>query len=87
MDRPDYTEQVLTSIKNQNKNLDDYRLFVNIDTGENKEVVRICEDIDFIETDIRVLTFDESQTNKRVNHNTYDVINRAFEEPDFNLYL
>ena len=49
MDRPDYTEQVLTSIKNQNKNLDDYRLFVNIDTGENKEVVRICEDIDFIE--------------------------------------
>ena len=88
MNRPDYTKEVLQSLKNQNKSLDDYKLYINIDTGNCKEVVDICNDIDFIETDIKIFKLKEVRVNHRVNNNTHDVITRAFyNKSDFNLYI
>ncbi len=87
MDRPEYTRQVLDSIKNQNKDLSDYKLFVNIDTGNCNEVVQIFKDLDFMEMSVKVNQFKEKAVNKRVNKNTYDVVKRAFSEVDHILYL
>ena len=88
MDRPEYTLRVLESLRNQIKLLDGYKLFINIDTGDCKEVVDICSGIDFIETDIKIFKLEEDEVNKRVNENTYDVIKRAFDGgSSFNLYL
>ena len=87
MDRPEYTLRVLESIRNQTS-LEGYKLYINIDTGNCKEVVDICKNIDFIETDIKIFKLEEDETNKRVNENTLDVIRRAYNEgSEFNLYL
>jgi len=86
-DRPDYTQKVLNTLKEQNKKLNDYKLYINIDSG-CKEVVDICKKIDFIETDIKIFKSGESNIRKRIDLNTYDVMERTFNDgSDFNLYL
>lgn len=88
MDRPEYTLRVLESLKNQNKSLRKYKLYINIDTGDCEEVVNICNDIDFIETDVKVFKFEEDEVNRRISINTHNVVRRAFDEgAKFNLYL
>ena len=86
-DRPDYTLKVLNSLKEQNKKLDDYKLYINIDPG-CREVVDICNSVNFIETDIKIFQLDETNIRKRIDKNTYDVMERTFSDgSDFNLYL
>jgi len=85
--RPDYTQKVINSLKEQNKKLDDWKLYINIDPG-CKEVLDICKKIDFIETDIKIFKSDEPNIRKRIDKNTYDVMERTFSDgSDFNLYL
>lgn len=78
--RPDYLSTVLESLKSNN--LKDYELFVGCEPV-NKEVINICNNIDFIKT--------YTQVNPQiygVRKNPFEVLSRAFNSgADCVLYL
>lgn len=87
--RPENTKMLLDSLKNQIASLEDYTLYISADPikgskKEFKQVLDIIHNVDFIETEIKVHSY-----NQGVNRNTFGLMERVFteEKADFNLYL
>lgn len=79
--RPHYLERTIESLKKNNLIGYDI-LYINIDS-KNKNVIDLCESIDFIKIDIQI-----NKNTLGVRKNPYDVINKAFKNgSDFNFHI
>ena len=79
--RPKILLEALDSLKNQMADLANYKLYISCEPG-NSEVINIIKNIDFIETDITI-----NDKKLGLSTNTFNAINKAFKQADFNLYL
>ncbi len=70
--RPQYLRQVLESLK-QNTGLDQYTLFIGAEPVD-AQVIKICQDIDFIKTDLKI-----NPKVLGVRDNPFQTMQRAFD--------